>query len=86
MRSGKRPLPSQREGRLLTRRTSGRANLVVLQFLSSLFAGSDGSAEHCAVTASLIEPCNLNDVDPLAQAVRRRHTPGSAAYAQQPAV
>jgi hypothetical protein len=30
------------------------------------FAGSDGGAEHCAVIASLIETCKLNDVDPLA--------------------
>jgi len=27
---------------------------------------SDGGAEHCAVIASLIETCKLNDVDPLA--------------------
>ena len=33
---------------------------------NALFAGSDGGAEHCAVIASLIEPCKLNDVDPLA--------------------
>ncbi len=30
------------------------------------FAGSDGGAEHCAVIASLIETCKLNDGDPLA--------------------
>jgi transposase len=27
---------------------------------------ADGGAEHCAVIASLIETCKLNDVDPLA--------------------
>jgi hypothetical protein len=27
-------------------------------------------AEHCAVFASLIETCKLNDIDPLAYAVR----------------
>jgi hypothetical protein len=31
-----------------------------------LFARSDGGAEHWAVIASLIETCNVNDVDPLA--------------------
>jgi hypothetical protein len=31
----------------------------------ALFAGSDGGAEHWAIIASLIETCNLNDVDPL---------------------
>jgi hypothetical protein len=39
-----------------------------------LFAGSDGGAQHWAVLASLIETCNLNDVDPqayLADAVVR---------------
>jgi transposase len=30
-----------------------------------LFAGSHGGAEHWATTASLIETCKLNDVDPL---------------------
>jgi transposase len=29
-----------------------------------LFAGSDGGGEHWAVTASLIETCKLNDIDP----------------------
>jgi transposase len=33
---------------------------------NALFAGSDGGAEHCAVIASLIKTCKLNDVDPLA--------------------
>ena len=33
---------------------------------NALFAGSDGGAEQCAVIASLIETCKLNDVDPLA--------------------
>jgi transposase len=33
---------------------------------NALFAGSDGGAEHCAVIASVIETCKLNDVDPLA--------------------
>jgi hypothetical protein len=33
---------------------------------NALFAGSDGGAEHCAVIASPIETCKLNDVDPLA--------------------
>jgi hypothetical protein len=32
---------------------------------NALFAGSDGGAEHCAIIASLIETCKLNDVDPL---------------------
>jgi hypothetical protein len=27
---------------------------------------SDGGAKHCAVIASVIETCKLNDVDPLA--------------------
>jgi transposase len=31
---------------------------------ATLFAGSDGSAEHWAVIASLIETCKLNAVDP----------------------
>ena len=33
---------------------------------NTLFAGSDGGAEHWAAIASLIETCKLNDVDPLA--------------------
>jgi hypothetical protein len=33
---------------------------------NALFAGSDCGAEHCAVIASLIKTCKLNDVDPLA--------------------
>jgi len=33
---------------------------------NALFAGSDGRAEHCAVIASVIETCKLNDVDPFA--------------------
>jgi hypothetical protein len=37
----------------------------VTAFLS-LFAGSDGGAEHWAVIASLIETCKLNGVDPYA--------------------
>jgi hypothetical protein len=32
----------------------------------TLFAGSDGGAEHWATIASLIETCKLNDIDPLA--------------------
>jgi IS66 C-terminal element/Transposase IS66 family len=32
---------------------------------NALFTGSDGGAEHRATTASLIETCKLNDVDPL---------------------
>ena len=33
---------------------------------NSLFAGSDGGAEHWAAVASLIETCKLNSVDPQA--------------------
>ena len=39
---------------------------IILNRKNALFAGSDGGAEHCAVIASLIETCKLNDVDPLA--------------------
>jgi transposase len=39
---------------------------VILNRKNALFAGSDGGAEHCAVIASLVETCKLNDVDPLA--------------------
>lgn len=41
---------------------------------NTLFAGSDGGAEHWATIASLIETCKLNDVDPyayLADAITR---------------
>ena len=30
-----------------------------------MFAGSDGGADHWATIASLIETCELNDIDPL---------------------
>jgi len=33
---------------------------------NSLFAGSEGGAEHWAVLASLIATCKLNDVEPQA--------------------
>lgn len=33
---------------------------------NSLFAGSDGGAEHWAILASLIETAKLNDIDPQA--------------------
>ncbi len=33
---------------------------------NSLFAGSDGGAEHWAILASLIEAAKLNDIDPQA--------------------
>jgi transposase len=39
---------------------------IALNRKNSLFAGSDGGAEHWATIASLIETCKLNDVDPLA--------------------
>jgi transposase len=39
---------------------------IILNRKNALFAGSDGGAEHCAVIASVIETCKLNDVDPLA--------------------
>jgi hypothetical protein len=39
---------------------------ITLNRKNALFAGSDGGAEHCAVIASLIETCKLNDGDPLA--------------------
>jgi len=39
---------------------------IILNRKNAVFAGSDGSAEHCAFTASVIETCKLNDVDPLA--------------------
>jgi transposase len=34
--------------------------------LSALFAGSDGSGEHGAIIASLLETSKLNGLDPLA--------------------
>jgi transposase len=39
---------------------------IALNRKNTLFAGSDGGAEHWAAIASLIETCKLNDVDPLA--------------------
>src|SRR5438477_11262815 len=39
---------------------------IALNRKNTLFAGSDGGAEHWAVIASLIETCKLNDVNPLA--------------------
>jgi hypothetical protein len=33
---------------------------------NALFASSDGRTQHCVITASLIETCKLNAVDPLA--------------------
>ena len=39
---------------------------IILNRKNALFAGSDGGAEHCAVIASVIETCKLNDVAPLA--------------------
>jgi transposase len=39
---------------------------IALNRKNTLFAGSDGGAEHWAIIASLIETCKLNDVDPLA--------------------
>jgi transposase len=39
---------------------------IALNRKNALFAGSDGGAEHWATTASLIETCKLNDIDPLA--------------------
>jgi transposase len=38
---------------------------IALNRKNTLFAGSDGGAEHWAVVASLIETCKLNDVEPL---------------------
>jgi transposase len=38
---------------------------ITLNRKNALFAGSDGGAEHWATTASLIETCKLNDIDPL---------------------
>jgi transposase len=38
---------------------------IALNRKNTLFAGSDGGAEHWATIASLIETCKLNDVDPL---------------------
>lgn len=39
---------------------------ITLNRKNTLFAGSDGGAEHWAIIASLVETCKLNDVDPLA--------------------
>src|SRR4030081_1675651 len=39
---------------------------IALNRKNALFAGSDGGADHWAITASLIETCKLNAVDPLA--------------------
>lgn len=39
---------------------------IALNRKNTLFAGSDGGAEHWATIASLVETCKLNDVDPLA--------------------
>ena len=38
---------------------------IALNRKNTLFAGSDGGAEHWAVVASLIETCKLKDVEPL---------------------
>jgi transposase len=38
---------------------------IALNRKNTLFAGSDGGAEHWATIASLIETCKLNDIDPL---------------------
>jgi len=38
---------------------------ITLNRKNALFAGSDGSAQHWATLASLIETCKINDVDPL---------------------
>jgi hypothetical protein len=42
------------------------ACVIALNRKNALFAGSDGDAEHWAVTASLVETCKLNGVEPLA--------------------
>ncbi|MGY4503269.1 hypothetical protein ACVWYH_007226 [Bradyrhizobium sp. GM24.11] len=39
---------------------------IALNRKNTLFAGSDGGAEHWAIIASLVETCKLNDLDPLA--------------------
>ena len=39
---------------------------IALNRKNALFAGSDGSAEHWAVIASLVETCKLNSADPQA--------------------
>ena len=39
---------------------------IALKRKNALFAGFDGGAEHWATVVSLIETCNLNDIDPLA--------------------
>jgi hypothetical protein len=62
---------------------------ITLTRKNSLFAGSDGGAEHYAVIASLIETCKPHDVARLSRTWTAAtwsfgsHTPGSAAYAQQ---
>ena len=38
---------------------------IILNRKNALFAGSDDGSEHCAVIASVIETCKLNDGDPL---------------------
>ncbi len=39
---------------------------LALNLKDALFAGSDGGGEHWATIASLIETCQLNDIDPQA--------------------